>query len=80
MISTDYFSEFFLETKTKLKKKWNNKTPQISCSGVITLSKFDEMYPIAIPNINAHSKFGENLLRFAQVIVMKLKYECVTCR
>ena len=28
-------------------------------------------------NINAHIKFGENLLRFTQVIVLKLKYEFV---
>ena len=29
---------------------WNNNTLPLSCHGEITLSKTDEMYPIAIPN------------------------------
>ena len=43
----------------------------------ITLSKIDEICPLAIPedlyNINAHTKFGENPLIFTQVIVRKRK-------
>ena len=33
-----------------------------------------------LQNINAHIKFGENPLRFIQVIVLKVKYGCIVGR
>ena len=31
-------------------------------------------------NINANIKFGENPLRFTQIIVLKVKYGCIAGR
>ena len=44
----------------------------------ITLSQIDLICPLAVPNqnsaiFNEHTKFGENPLRFTQVIVQKQK-------
>ena len=54
------------------------------CGGQITLSKIEEICPLAIPNqisnINAQTKFGENPLIFTQIIAQKRKYRRVTGR
>ena len=49
------------------------------CCGQITLSKIDEICPLAnlkpdLHNINAHTVFGENQFIFTQVIIWKQKW------
>ena len=61
-----------------MNKNVNDNTPPLTCGRKVTLSKNDEICPLAIPNpdlhnINADTKFGENPLKFTQVIIHKWK-------
>ena len=78
---SNYLPRMFREYK---KKTWNDNTPPLSCCGQIALSNCRNLlignFKPDLHNINAHIKFGENPLRFTEVIVLKLKYRCVAGR
>ena len=56
-----------------------------TCCWQVTLSKFDEICPVAIPSqsstiLKHKTELGENPFIFTQVIIQKRKYGYVECR
>ena len=62
-------------------KTWNDNTPSLSCPGQITLRNLSiTNHKPDLHSTNSHIKFGENPLRFTQVIILRRKYVCVALR
>ena len=84
----DLFSVQTYNTKFNKKKQSSDNILPLSCRGQLTLSSMSQNYEILrisnlkpdLHNYNARIKFGENPLRFTQVIVLKQKYGYVVGR